>query len=323
MPKKIEAFVSNVMLFDGNSKRCAERVKRTQSLLDKVYTNYELILVDNGMSHDNKKVVMQLLDKTPCMRVLTLARHVDIDTALFAGIETSIGDYICTTYNQDPVSQIPKFIEDIKSSDVVLGQASNYKRSSYFNRVGAKLFYQYSRLFLGISLAENSTYFIGMNRTVANAIMRSDRRVKHIRHMISLVGFKKTTRTYKLEGNLPYTRVNTRQLIDRVLDLTANYSNNPLRILSVVGMLASLANLAYAAYVVAVNFTVDEVEKGWTTLSLQSSVMFFLLFILLAVMAEYIGKIIVESRKEPAYHISSEAISVIGFADESRMNVEK
>jgi len=79
----------------------------------------------------------------------------------------------------------------------------------------------------------------------------------------------------------------------------------------------------YAVYVVVVNLSNREIERGWTTQSLQSSAMFFILFIILAALSEYIGKILVETQQEPPYHIMQELSSTISVADETRVNVTK
>src|SRR5699024_7839350 len=105
--------------------------------------------------------------------------------------------------------------------------------------------------------------------------------------------------------------------------MIAGYSNHPLRALSYLGIFAGLLNVIYAVYVVLINISRIDVEKGWTTLSLQSSIMFFILFMILAVLCEYIGKILVESRNESPYHIMQELSSTISLADETRRNVAK
>jgi len=113
------------------------------------------------------------------------------------------------------------------------------------------------------------------------------------------------------------------RLLAKAIELVSSNSDSPLRMISYLGIAASLLNVIYAIYVIFVNITRQNIEKGWTTLSLQSSLMFFILFLLLTMISEYIGKILVESRNDPPYNIMQELSSTISLADETRRNVTK
>jgi glycosyltransferase involved in cell wall biosynthesis len=165
---------------------------------------------------------------------------------------------------------------------------------------------------------------MSINRNVANALTKSGRHVRHIRFLASQVGFKVIHRKYELpDTSLPYSYTEKRKLPSKAIDILANNSSHPLRVVSYFGIFAGLLNITYAFYVVLINISKEDIEKGWTTTSLQSSIMFFLLFIILAILSEYIGKILVESRKEPPYNIINELSSTISLADETRRNVTK
>ena len=84
----------------------------------------------------------------------------------------------------------------------------------------------------------------------------------------------------------------------------------------------TIKQLPCAKHSLSVSFK-EEVAEGWTTTSLQLSVMFFFLFAILAILSEYIGKILQESRKEQPYHVVNELNSKISVADATRRNIEK
>jgi hypothetical protein len=147
--------------------------------------------------------------------------------------------------------------------------------------------------------------------------------VRHIRHLAKLIGFDSINLAYELPKDTVYTKSKRRDLVLKAFDMLSSYSSHPLRVLTYFGILAGLLNLVYAVYVVIVNLYSSDVAKGWTTLSLQSSIMFFILCIILAMLSEYIGKLLVDSRGEPPYHIMDELSSTISLADETRRNVTK
>lgn len=323
-PKVTNLFVSVVFVADSYTKRASVKTKLLAKMLKARYANYEVILVDNGIRGKELNKIRDLLPTVACLRVLRLSRTHDIDTAIFAGVEASIGDSVCVLYGNDPVDLVPEFVQKAQEFDVVFGVARNMVRRHLTEKLGAKLFYWYSKRYLKISIPYGSTYFICMNRSVANALTRSGRFMRHIRPMAKRIGFTSAIFMYELpDDGLPYTRAGMKELISRAIDLVSNYSNHPLRVVSYFGFFAGLLNVLYAIYVVFVNLSLNRVERGWTTLSLQASLMFFLLFITIAVLAEYIGKILNETQGEPPYHIMQELSSTISIADETRRNVTK
>jgi hypothetical protein len=87
-----------------------------------------------------------------------------------------------------------------------------------------------------------------------------------------------------------------------------------------LGILAGSLNLCYVLYVLAIYFFKKEVAPGWVTLSLQSSAMFFFVFLILVSLSEYVVQILAESQDNPLYHVESDCTSAI-TAGTGRRNV--
>ncbi len=88
-------------------------------------------------------------------------------------------------------------------------------------------------------------------------------------------------------------------------------SHEPLRFLTVLAVGGALLNVIYSLYVLAVNIFKADVAEGWTSLSLQSSFMFFLLFLILGVLSEYIGRLFIHNQNRPFYLIAREKRSLV------------
>jgi glycosyltransferase involved in cell wall biosynthesis len=322
MSKKSNVFVSVIFVADEHAEDVAKRTRLISKELISRYSNYEILIVDNGLGRKEFEALKSLLPKIACIRVVRLSKNYDTDTAIFAGVEASIGDFVCILYSHDPVELIPEFIKKAHDVDIVFGVATNLKRRNYLEEWGAKIFYWYSKRYMEIDIPKGATYYICMNRSAANALTRSGRFMRHIRHMANQVGFESAVLEYKLPiGKTQYTTVRSTTLISRFIDLVSNYSSHPLRVLSYFGIIGGLLNLAYAVYVLVINLSTNDIAKGWTTLSLQASIMFFILFMILALLAEYVGKILNEVQQEPPYHIMQELSSTVSIADETRRNV--
>ena len=98
-------------------------------------------------------------------------------------------------------------------------------------------------------------------------------------------------------------------------------STNPLRLVSLLGLLAAGLNLLYALYVIVVYLVKKDVAPGWATLSLTMSSMFFLLFVSLAVISEYVGRILMENHNRPAYFLLDEKNSNVVLDEDAMKNV--
>jgi hypothetical protein len=224
-------------------------------------------------------------------------------------------------YGHDPVELIPKFVARTQKKDIVFGVARNLQRKNVAQEFGARLFYWYSKKYLQIRVPTGSTYFMCMNRNAANALTKGNRFTRHVRHMAVQIGFQTTNLHYELpDDKRVYTKGKSTPLT-HAIDLVANYSNHPMRFVTYLGIVAGTLNILYAIYVVFIKLTDDNIERGWTTMSLQNSFMFFILFLILAVMAEYLGRILVQSQSEPPYHVMRELSSTVPIADETRRNV--
>lgn len=322
-PKLEDIFVSIVLITDHQSKDVQQEIRKLSDLVRQRYSNYEIIVVDNRLKQPEVAKIMPLLDELACIRVIRLSRENPRDICVFVGLEAAIGDVVVVCSPHDPIKLIPDFIKKARTSDLVFGISKAKIRHGVANRYGAKLFYWYNKKFLDISIPENSTYYMALSRKAVNSLTHSERFARHIRYLARQIGFPSEELHYQPKPGHFQEKKHLKELVVSALELATNYSKHPLRFLAWLGFTASLVNLAYAGYVIAVNIVKGHVAEGWTTLSLQSATMFFLLFAILAILCEYVGRILEESRKEPQYHILDELNSKISVADATRRNITR
>jgi glycosyltransferase involved in cell wall biosynthesis len=320
--KKTDIFVSIVVPADQTAGDIAGYIQKLSDVLAASYANYETLVVDNGMQVEQMQGMVGILDKVPCVRVLRLSRRHTPDAAVFAGLEASIGDFLCVLSPvTDPPEIVAKMIARNRSGvDIVQGVSSLPIDGKSYARLGRSLFYWYNRKFLQTEIPVNATYLVSYNRRAVNALTNTNRNHRYVRHLSRHIGFKIDTLEYTPTKNPRYEKTLKTGLAEG-LEIVTSLSNHPLRFVAGLGVVAAVVNLLYALYVVSVNIFRGHVAEGWTTLSLQASVMFFLLFVIMAIFAEYVGRILVESRQDPAYHIMEELVSTVAIANEARRNI--
>lgn len=320
---KQDIFVSTVVVAKTHTRDLSTYIVSLSEELMRRYENYEIIIIDNLMPTEEVIKVAKLLSIYPCIRLIRLSRQFKHDTAVFSGIEAAIGDYVVVVDPiLDPVTEIPMIVEKNKKYDIVQGVSSVPIKSLLGTEAGRKLFYWYNRKYLGVNVHPQSTYFMSLSRRAAGAISASNRHDQHVRHMLKIIGYKFTTYRYTSLQD-PSTERSLRTSVIQALEIISSYSNHPLRFVTWLGFSAGVINLFYAGYVVIVTLLKDDVEPGWTTMSIQLSAMFFILFTILVILCEYIDRILGESRKDPQYLIMDEQSSTVSLADAGRKNLAR
>lgn len=299
---------------------------KTITLLGAHYTNYELIIIANGLPDDAVESLTSLLQKYPCIRIIRLSRRYNQEVATFAALESAIGDFVVqASPANDPPSVIPKLVDTLLGgSDIVFGVSKEPLPYSFLAKLGRRWFFWYSGQFLEIDVPVNSTYLLGLNRRAVNALTQVKGYHRHIRHISAQVGFKTTNFSYKPTFHDGILKRDFFKSVNLAVEIAVSYSRHPLRLMSKLSLLVSGINLLVAVYTIAVYLLREgHVAEGWTTLSLEISIMFFFVFLMLSVIAEYIGQMREELRNQPPYHIMEELTSNVLIANEARRNVTK
>lgn len=321
--KKQDIFVSVVVGVGRDYGELSGYLTGLSSLLSSYYENYEMIVVDNGLRPKVVSEIVAMLKVLPCIRLIRLSREYNYDTALMAGIQGAIGDYVVLTNPAlDPIAEIPLIVEENKKHDIVNGVAANFMKQASAGGVGRRMFYWYNRRHLGVDIPAAATYFIALSRRAVKAVSTTNRHDGHIRHLIRQIGYGCVDHKYETKEN-PTRDHGLSTGVLEAINVVTSHSTQPLRAMSWVGVGASVINLLYALYVVCVALFKRDVAAGWTTMSLQLSVMFFLLFLFMVILAEYIGKILKEARNDASYIVMDELSSTVSIADTERKNISK
>lgn len=296
----------------------------TIATVQPMVTDFEVIIVDNGSTSDAGSIYSKLtaIDGLPNIQVYHLLQNVDAETAYWAGIENSLGDYVLAfdPYNEN-LSCLRAAIElALGGKDVVLISNRTHEPSGPVERGASKLFRALFRWVYGVELKEEGAQHRLISRTVINFLLQMPRPAQHYRALPPAAGFRKETLFYeakrRFKGDQSFG-VRTRRALNMIFSSTVT----PLRFASLLALFGSVLNLCYSVYVVIISLSLSNVAKGWTTLSLQQSGMFFLLSLVLLVVTEYVIRIVQTSAGGAPYFIVREATSST-LTRLERLNVE-
>lgn len=318
-----DTFVSVVVL-PGAGPTGSDRLARLHELLASRYENFEVVIVDASPGAAAAGGDAALVERFECVRTISLSRPVGDETALLAGLDSAIGDVVVTMeIETDPPAAIPGLVERCRGGvDVLYGIAHHTEPAPLGYRLVSAVFRAVASRLRETPVGPTPTRFRCFSRAAVNALTRIRHRQRNFAVLLDEIGFRNEPFEYNPEAALrerEYYRLSGSA--KRAVEFLVADSIKPLRFAGLLGICGSGLSLLYALYVVVVNFLKREVMEGWTTLSLQASGMFLLLFIILTVLVEYLGRLLEEIGTRPLYHVREEHQSRSMLAHEKRRNV--
>jgi dolichol-phosphate mannosyltransferase len=321
---RADVFVSVVAALHNDGDIVLEFIEEALDVLKREYENYELVLVDDGSTDETVAKVSGALERHECIRLIVLSRRFGRESALSAGLDSVIGDYIVVIEpDRDPLELIPGIVERAREGvGVVFGVREDRRGDPLLKRLASKMFYWYFTRVLRIGLTPNSTDYRVLSRQALNAMIRMKDSLRYLRTFSLYIGYGSESFTYSFKHRRARPRQKSLSESVRIgMSMIVASSTQPLRAVSLLALLMSFVSIVIAAYVLVVRLVVENVTPGWATQSLHRSVMFFFLFLILAVLCEYVGRLLGEVRDRPLYHVVEERNSSVMIADEDRRNV--
>lgn len=315
---KQDYFVSVVSVLNNNKPIIEDYLKQLSDILEKNYMDYEIVLIDQCSSDGTVALMDNVLKELPSIRYIRLNQIVHDDVALAAGLENAIGDFVVLLKpDRDPVDCIPELVNLCREGyDIVIG-VSHHRRSIGYRFI--RPYIQWLLNWIGYYLPKNATTLRCLSRRCVNTVTSIGRFHLQFFVRISKTGYPSCSYTYN--QNIEYAKKET--LIHGIVQtcrLLIFNSTKPLRWMAVLGFAGSLLAFLIAFYSIAVRLFVSKVVEGWTSTILFMSVMFMILFSMLAFFGEYLSRLLDYSGEYQDYSIVYEKNSSV-MLNENRYNV--
>jgi dolichol-phosphate mannosyltransferase len=187
----------------------AERVSKT---LTPWTDKFELVFVDDGNSGDTWNIIRKLASKHKRIRGIRLSRNFGQHSAIMAGIRAAIGELlvILDCDLQDPIEEIPKFLESLASFEVAISLRNPDPRSRV-RSLQSKAYVKILRLLTGVKIDPRAGGLVAMTRKVANEYIQFREPDHHLLYTLDWLGFPTTyieaNRRPRLNGSSSYSFV--------------------------------------------------------------------------------------------------------------------
>ena len=274
----------------------------------KVSEDSYVLFVNDG-SKDRTWELIEEAHKEHPQRVfgVKLAGNVGHQFALTAGLLTA-KDMCDITVSidadlQDDVSVIEEMVDKFhEGCDIVYGVRSDRTSDTFFKRTTAQGFYKVMSG-MGVKTVYNHADFRLMSRRAVEAFSQYQETNLFLRGIVPLLGYKTDCvyyqRAQRAAGESKYP-------LSKMLALAFNgissFSIKPISMILGAGVAMIIIALGVAIYSI-VQYCLNHVEPGWTSLMLSIWFIGGMQLIAIGLIGQYIGKVYIEVKHRPRYNI--------------------
>lgn len=270
--------------------------------------DWEVVFVDDG-SRDETLNLLSLAAKADTrIRVLGLSRNFGKEAALTAGLHAASGDALIPmdVDLQDPPTLLGELVCKYQEGWPIV-QAVRRGRSTdtWLKRTTAKMFYAFVRGIAAYEVCPDAGDFQLLSRQVVEEIKLYPEHNRFMKGITAAVGFPRCKvyfdRQARTQGN---SKFGFWKLWNFALDGITSFTTLPLRIWFYLGLVTSVFAFGWGAWLVIRTLVAGVVTPGF--ISTIVAVLFIggIQLLGIGIIGEYIGRISVEVRNRPIYHIA-------------------
>ena len=238
------------------------------SSLDRLVENYEVIFVDDGSVDGTLPELLKLASSDPRLTVVELTRNFGNAMAIATGLEFATGEWVVTMdsdFEDKPEDIGELYRKALDGYDVVYAVRQS-KHKSFFKDMGSRLFYFLISRISNVPLPRNTGNFCIMRQGVVRALRKMTERTRYFAGLRTWVGFTQIgidlPRGKRLAGE---PKQSFSRLFKQALDAVFSFSTVPLKLLTLLGIVAFFFALFVAMLIIILRLTRPAVPVDWAS----------------------------------------------------------
>ena len=289
-----------------------ETARRLEALLDKLigeqklHADSHICFVDDGSQDRTWALVTGMSRSGRRIGGIRLSHNRGHQHALLAGLLFVKGDLALSIDAdlQDDLGAIEKMLDaHAAGADMVFGVRSGRKTDTFFKRATAHIYYQLVRK-MGIEIVHDHADFRLMSRRAIEALREYEETNLFLRALVVHIGFRTAIVEYERSGRLAgSSKYTLRKMLSLALHGITSFSTQPLRAITILGFIVSTVSFLLGAWALAAAVIFNDTVAGWASTVIPIYMICGVQMLCLGVIGEYVGKIYIETKRRPRFHI--------------------
>jgi len=306
-------FISVVGIIPDSAYVLKSVLSKTHKVLKESFQDFEIILVNNGLSYDFDNALNDLEDIYSHIRVLNLSKSIDSNNAIVAGLDHANGDYIIVM----DMDVFPELIAELyqktqENNDVVYVRFRD-RKMPFLKKSIFKLFYYIMDKYSDIQIDFNMSDTRIISRRALNSILRVREKMRYMKGIYSFVGY----RTSFIEINSPVGNSSKRspsysQLLTTAISAITSFTDIAHKLLLYVFFASLIFCVGASVNAMSVKFLGFDIfgnptpnVPGYTFLIVFLAITFSLNILVLYVFSIFLFSINREIKDRPIYILES------------------
>ena len=276
----------------------------------KIAAESGIVYVDDGSTDRTWSIIEDLHAADGRVGGVCLAHNAGHQNALVAGMETTLERYDLFVSIDADLQDDPSVIEQMvdlhntEQKEIVYGVRRQRREDTFFKRTTAKLFYRLMQR-LGAKTVYNHADYRLMSRRAVEELLRYDERNLFLRGIVPLLGYDTAEvyydRVSRFAGESKYP---LSKMLNFAIDGITSFSVKPVRMVLAMGIVFVFIALLILLYVLH-SWMNNTAVPGWASLIVSMWFIGGCILISLGIIGEYVGKIYIETKHRPRYHVKA------------------
>jgi polyisoprenyl-phosphate glycosyltransferase len=277
---------------------------------DPASSAFEILFVDDGSTDATLDRIRAAHMRDPRVRALSLSRNFGKEAALSAGLDHARGQAVVPldVDLQDPPEVLGDMLAKWRQGfEIIYGVRTDRETDSLPKRLTADLYYRAHNRLSSDKIPEHAGDFRLLDRKVVEVIRAMPERNRFMKGLFAWAGFRQACVEYRRQPRqVGRSKFNYWKLWTFALDGITSASTVPLRVWSYVGGAVALLALFYAAWIVVRTLLWGVQVPGYASMMVAVLFLGGLQLLSLGILGEYVGRILIETKRRPLYVVREE-----------------
>lgn len=283
-----------------------ELLSQLNQELSKIFSEFEVILINDGSRDNSWDVIQKLIGKYSWLRAINLMRNYGQHNALLCGIQNARYEIIVTIDDdlQNPPSEICKLMDKLDEGyDVVYG-TPQHERHGLWRDLASQITKLVLQSTMGAQTARNVSAFRAFRATARDAFIQYNGSFISIDVLLTWGTNRFAAIPVRHEPRkIGVSNYNFRKLLTHAVNMMTGFSVLPLQFASMIGFIFTLFGMGVFVYVVGRYLVLGYSVPGFPFLASIIAIFSGAQLFALGIMGEYLARMHFRLMDKPPYAI--------------------